>query len=227
MGDGFQFLDIVLFAMVAAFLVLRLRSVLGKRTGHQQPRQDRMSQPNDDVEGTTSVTDPPNRDQTIASDPSADLDPSDPLTQGIMEIRSADETFDPVDFAHGARSAFEMIVEGFAKGDKQNLKMLLAADVYDNFVSAIDERNKAEETLESTIISINTSDVIEAGIDGANAMVTVKFVSEQINLTRDSEDRVIDGDPNEITEITDIWTFSRDTKSSNPNWKLVETRSQS
>ena len=227
MGDGFQFLDIVLFAMVAAFLVLRLRSVLGKRTGHQQPRQDRMSQPNDDVEGTTSVTDPPNRDQTIASDPSADLDPSDPLTQGIMEIRSADETFDPVDFAHGARSAFEMIVEGFAKGDKQNLKMLLAVDVYDNFVSAIDERNKAEETLESTIISINTSDVIEAGIDGANAMVTVKFVSEQINLTRDSEDRVIDGDPNEITEITDIWTFSRDTKSSNPNWKLVETRSQS
>ncbi|NBP73626.1 MAG: Tim44 domain-containing protein, partial [Alphaproteobacteria bacterium] len=159
-------------------------------------------------------------------DPTADLDPNDPLATGIQEIRAADGTFDPGGFADGARSAFEMIVQGFAEGDRDNLKMLLANDVYENFEAAIDEREEAGETLESTIIGIKSADVIEAGMDGRKAMVTVKFVSEQVNVTRDSEDRIIDGDPNQVTEITDIWTFSRDTTSRDPNWKLVETRSQ-
>ena len=225
MGDGFQFLDIVLFAMVAAFLVLRLRSVLGKRTGHQQPRQDRLSHPNDEVEGSAGVTDHPDRRRDVDSDTTAKLDPGDPLRQGVEAVRFADQTFDPAEFVEGARGAFEMVVQGFAEGDKRNLKMLLADDVYDNFETAIDERDKAEETLESTIIDIKVCDVIEASMDGTQALVTMKFVSEQVNLTRDSEDRIIDGDPNEISEITDIWTFSRDTKSSDPNWKLVETRS--
>ena len=226
MGDGFQFLDIILFAMIAAFLVLRLRSVLGKRTGHQQPRQDRLSHPNDDVEGTVNVADHPNPVRDVNSDTTAELDPDDPLRQGLEEVRFADETFDPAEFAQGARGAFEMIVQGFAEGDKRNLEMLLANDVYDNFEAAIDERDKTGETLESTIIGIKVCDVIEAGMEGTQALVTIKFVSEQVNLTRDSEDRIINGDPNEISEITDIWTFSRDTKSNDPNWKLVETRSQ-
>ena len=128
-----------------------------------------------------------------------------------MNIRAADDTFDPGGFADGARGAFEMIVQAFAAGDRDNLQMLLSDDVYENFEAAIDERDEAEETLESTIISIKSADVIEAGIDHQNAMVTVKFVSEQVNVTRDSEDRIVDGDPNQVTEITDIWTFSRDT----------------
>ena len=226
MSDGFQFLDIVLFAMVAAFLVLRLRSVLGKRTGHEQPRQDPMSQRNQDAEAEGNLVEMPNRNRDAGFDPLADLDPDDPLTAGIMNIRDADDTFDPGGFADGARGAFEMIVQGFAAGDRDSLQMLLADDVYENFESAIDERDEAEETLESTIIGIKSADVIEAGMDRQNAMVTVKFVSEQVNVTRDSEDRIVDGDPNQVTEITDIWTFSRDTKSRDPNWKLVETRSQ-
>ena len=224
MGDGFQFLDIVLFAMVAAFLVLRLRSVLGKRTGHEQPRQDPISQRNQEAETDGNVVELPNRNH--AADPMADLDPDDPLTAGIADIRGADDSFDPGGFADGARGAFEMIVQGFAEGDRDNLEMLLADDVYENFEAAIDEREEAEETLESTIIGIKSAEVIEAGMDGKNAMVTVKFVSEQVNVTRDSEDRIIDGDPNQVTEITDIWTFSRDTTLRDPNWKLVETRSQ-
>ncbi|MGB0631478.1 MAG: Tim44/TimA family putative adaptor protein [Alphaproteobacteria bacterium] len=226
MGDGFQFLDIVLFAMVAAFLVLRLRSVLGKRTGHEQPRQDPMSQRNQDAEADGNVVELPNRNSDAVADPTADLDPDDPLATGIAEICAADDTFDPGGFANGARGAFEMIVQGFAEGDRDNLKMLLADDVYENFEAAISEREEADETLETTIIGIKSSDVIEAAMDGKHAMVTVKFVSEQVNVTRDSEDRIIDGDPNQVTEITDIWTFSRDTKSRDPNWKLVETRSQ-
>ena len=226
MSDGFQFLDIVLFAMVAAFLVLRLRSVLGKRTGHEQPRQDPMSQRNQDSEAEGNVVEMPNRNRGAGFAPLADLDPDDPLTAGIMNIRAADDTFDPGGFADGARGAFEMIVQGFAAGDRDSLQMLLADDVYENFEAAINERDEAEETLESTIIGIKSADVIEAGMDRQNAMVTVKFVSEQVNVTRDSEDRIVDGDPNQVTEITDIWTFSRDTQSRDPNWKLVETRSQ-
>lgn len=229
MGDGFQFLDIVLFAMVAAFLVLRLRSVLGKRTGHEQPPPDQMSQRNQDPEADGNVVDMPGvrRDDAPAGpDPLADLESDDPLIAGVSAIREADPSFDPAEFAGGARQAFEMIVQGFAAGDAETLKLLLADDVFENFNVAINERDDAEETLETTIISIKSADVIEAGLDGRNAVVTVKFVSEQVNVTRDSEDRIVDGDPNQVTEITDIWTFSRDSKSRDPNWKLVETRSQ-
>ena len=228
MGDGFQFLDIVLFAMVAAFLVLRLRSVLGKRTGHEQPRQDPMSQRLNQAENDGNVIDMPKtgRDDAAAAEHMESLDIDDPLATGISDIRDADPSFNSAEFANGARGAFEMVVQGFAEGDTETLKMLLADDVFDNFRTAIDEREEAEETLETTIISIKSAEVIEAEMDGRNALVTLKFVSEQVNVARDSEDRIIDGDPNQVTEITDIWTFSRDTKSGDPNWKLVETRSQ-
>jgi len=228
MGDDFRFLDIVLFAMVAAFLVLRLRSVLGKRTGHEQPRQDPMSQRLNQAENDGNVIDMPNtgREDAPAAEHVESRDTDDPLATGIADIRDADPSFNSGEFANGARGAFEMVVQGFAEGDTETLQMLLADDVFDNFRTAIDEREEAEETLETTIISIKSAEVIEAEMDGRNAVVTLKFVSEQVNVARDSEDRIIDGDPNQVTEITDIWTFSRDTKSGDPNWKLVETRSQ-
>lgn len=235
MGDSFQFLDIVLFAMVAAFLVLRLRSVLGKKTGHQEPRQDPISRRQQDADNDGNVVElPTNRNndgpdgvsEPLEADPTADMDPNDPLAAGITQIRIADNSFHPAEFANGARGAFEMIVQAFAEGDTATLDNLLAEDVFENFNEAIEARNEAEERLESTIIGIKSADVIEAGMDGRNAMVTVKFVSEQVNVTHDSENRVVDGDPNQVSEITDIWTFSRDTKTSDPNWKLVETRSQ-
>lgn len=230
MGDGFQFLDIVFFAMVAAFLVLRLRSVLGKRTGNEQQRRDSMSQR---PEADGNVVELPNRNKDNAEDddavqtaPMAPIDPNDPLAGGLTKIQIADNSFDPPGFAGGAKAAFEMIVQGFASGDKETLQNLLADDVYDGFSDAIDERLSAEQTLETTIIGVKSADIIEADMDGDDAVVSIKFVSEQVNVTRDSEDRVIDGDPNQVTEITDIWTFSRNTRSSDPNWKLVETRSQ-
>jgi len=233
MGDGFQFLDIVLFAMVAAFLVLRLRSVLGKKTGHQEPRQDPISRRQQDAQKDGNVVELPNRYKDgpddmaePMDDPVANLDPNDPLASGITQIRIADSSFHPVEFANGARAAFEMIVQAFAEGDTKTLENLLAEDVFENFNEAIVARREANEKLETTIIGIGSADVVEAAMDGRNAMVTVKFVSEQVNVTHDAEGRVVDGDPNQVTEITDIWTFSRDTKSSDPNWKLVETSSQ-
>tara|TARA_E500000331_G_scaffold219502_1_gene210393 strand:+ start:1277 stop:1987 length:711 start_codon:yes stop_codon:yes gene_type:complete len=234
MGDGFQFLDIVLFAMVAGFLVLRLRSVLGKKTGHQEPRQDAISRRQQEPETDSNVVELPDRNNEVPErnsepseeDPTAGLDPNDPLTAGIIQIQIADNSFQPAVFANGARSAFEMIVQAFAHGDTDTLDNLLAEDVFENFNDAIDKREAAGQSLETTIIGIKSANVIEARMDGQNAMVTVKFVSEQVNVTHDAENRVVDGDPNQVTEITDIWTFSRDTKTSNPNWRLVETRSQ-
>lgn len=233
MGDGFQFLDIVLFAMVAAFLVLRLRSVLGKKTGHQEPRQDPISRRQQDAENEGNVVELPNRktdgpDNAHATDadPIGALDPNDPVAAGITQIRIADNNFHPAEFAGGARGAFEMIVQAFAEGDAATLENLLAADVFENFNQAIEQRAEAKESLETTIIGIKSADIIEAEMDGTHAVVTMKFVSEQVNVTRDAEDRIVDGDPNQVTTITDIWTFSRDTKSRDPNWLLVETRSQ-
>lgn len=224
MGEGFQFLDIVLFAMVAAFLVLRLRSVLGRRTGHEQRRQDPMSQRSQDQEADGNVVELPGRKADDAE--AAAYDPDDPIAGGLTRIRIADSSFDPAGFVEGARSAFEMIVQAFASGDKETLRNLLADDVYEGFSEAIDAREGEDQTLETTIIGIRSADIVEADMHGRDAMVTIKFVTEQVNVTRDSEGRIIEGDPNQVTDITDIWTFSRNTRTRDPNWKLVETRSQ-
>ncbi len=225
MGDGFQFLDIVLFAMVAAFLVLRLRSVLGRKTGHEQRRVDPVSQRSAEREADGKVVELPNRHAGREAEEPA-IDPSDPMAAGLTRIRIADNSFNPKEFAEGARSAFEMIVQAFAAGDTATLRNLLADDVYENFSVAIGERAEATQTLETTIIGIKSAEIIEADMDGDDAVVTVKFVSEQVNVTRDSEGRVVEGDPNQVTDITDIWSFRRNTRSRDPNWKLDETRSQ-
>lgn len=226
MGDGFQFLDIILFAMVAAFLVLRLRSVLGRRTGNERPRIDPISQRGQDREADSNVVDLPPR-AADAKAPAVEIDPSDPLAAGLARIGIADNAFDPAGFLQGSRAAFEMIVQAFANGDTATLRTLLADDVYENFAEAIRQRTDAGQALTTTIVGIRSADIVEADMDDRNAVVTVKFVSEQVNVTHDSEGRVVDGDPNQVTDITDIWTFRRDTSVRDPNWKLAETRSPS
>ena len=218
MSDGFQFLDIVLFAMVAAFLVLRLRSALGKRTGHQRPRS--ITPPPDD-----RVSEPPAADRDAAAEDD-DVDPDDPISQGIANIRNADRAFVPDEFLQGARGAFEVIVQAFAEGDADTLRDLLSEDVYENFNDAIEQRKADGHVLETTIIGTRSAQIVEADLVGGDASVTVEFLTEQINVTRDSESRILEGDPTHVNEITDIWTFRRDVKSRDPNWKLVETRSQ-
>lgn len=226
MNDG-SFLDIILFAMVAAFLVLRLRHVLGRRTGHQGRPPETSTRPHHESESEGNVIELADRTgstddkENLASEASSD----DPLVSGLAQIRLADSAFDPQGFVAGARAAFEMIVHAFATADSGTLRSLLSDDVAENFQQAIRTRLEAEETLETTVISIKSADIVEAELRGRQALVTVKFVSEQVNVTRDTEGRVIDGDPNQVTDITDIWTFSRNTRSRDPNWKLIETRS--
>ena len=227
MNDGFQFLDIIFFAMIAAFLVLRLRSVLGRRTGNERrPRED-TTQRRQNGEDDGNVIEMPER-ASAANDSEAPFDEDaedDPIAAGLAEIQAADRSFEYNEFVGGSRAAFEMGVHAFATGDTGTLRSLLSDEVYENFQSAIQTRLEAGETLETTVISVKSADVIEAEMRGRMAIVTVKFVTEQVNVTRDTEGHVIDGDPNQVTDVTDIWSFARNTRARDPNWKLIETRS--
>jgi len=229
MSDGFQFIDIIFFAMIAAFLVLRLRSVLGRRDGHQQSFRDRFrKQQGETEENVIPLRDraEPRRDEDAAEEMPARVDDdADPLTRGLAEIKRTEPRFDAREFASGARVAFELILDAYAKGDSQTLKPLLNAEVFANFSQAIRDREQAGETLEDTLVGIKSADIVEAYMDGRTANVTVKFVSEQINVTRDENGDVVDGNPNAVIDVTDFWTFARDTKSRDPNWTLVATSS--
>ena len=229
--EGFQFLDIIFFAMIAAFLVFRLRSVLGRRTGHQPRPPDNLAQRRQDSEAEGNVIELPDRSAAGVQpepDDDADFEPApaaDPVAHGVARIGAADPGFDPAEFEFGARAAFEAVVHAFATADTGTLRTLLNDEVFENFERAIRERLDAAETLETTVVGINTADIVEASMSGHNAIVTVTFVSEQVNVTRDADGAAIDGDPAQVTDVTDIWTFSRNTRSRDPNWKLIETRS--
>ena len=220
MGE-FQSLDIILFAMIAGFLVLRLRSVLGRRTGNERRRDlfpRRAARVSDKV---TTLVEP---DEQVARPAGAAL-PADVVAEGLNRIRRADSSFDPVHFTEGARTAFEMIVGAFAKGDKAGLRPLLSDEVFDRFAMAIDERVAAKETLETQIDRLDSVDIIDAELAGRTAQVTLKLVSRQINVTRAMDGSIVDGAPGQPVEKTDFWTFARDTRSTDPNWALIATNS--
>ena len=217
MGSGV--LDIILFAVIAAFFVFRLRSVLGRRTGNERPPSEVFGSRGGQDNGNVVKLPDRSRDDTVSEDGLSELE------QGVAQIRSVDESFDPAGFADGAKIAFEMIVTSFANGDKDTLRPLLNDEVYRDFSRAIDTREEIGETLESTFVGIRKSEILAAELQGTMASVTVKFVSDQINIVRDADGNVIEGDSNHVEEITDIWTFARNTRSRDPNWLLVATQS--
>jgi len=222
MGDFPHYFDIILFAMVAAFLVLRLRSVLGRRTGNERRRDPivRRAEPTGD-----KVIAFGQRPNGAAPPPATTEPPGDAVAAGLARIHDADPSFDPPQFLEGARAAFGMIVAAFAEGDKDKLRPLLSDEVYRPFCTAIDERSAAHETLESRILALKQIDISEAELDGRAARVTLKIVSDQINVVRAHDGSIVDGDPEHAIEKTDFWTFARDTRSADPNWALVATDS--
>jgi predicted lipid-binding transport protein (Tim44 family) len=225
MGD-FQYFDIILFAMIAAFLVLRLRSVLGRRTGNERRRDlvPRRAAPVSDKPGPDKVATPADGDKVT---PIAALTakPAGTAAEGFGRIGRADPGFDPAQFVEGARVAFEMIVSAFAKGDKAALRPLLSDEVYQLFAQTIDERVAAKETVETRDLKLDNAEIAEAEMAGRTARVTVKLVSHQISVTRAMDGSIVDGDPEHPVEKTDYWTFARDTRSADPNWMLVATSS--
>ncbi|MDJ0950030.1 MAG: Tim44/TimA family putative adaptor protein [Alphaproteobacteria bacterium] len=228
--DGLP-IDIIIFAAIAAFIVLRLRSVLGRRTGNERPPpvtfgRDREASRKDRDADKKVVNFPETTTRKTGMDLTYErAKPGSALELGLRQIKKADKTFNADEFLTGACAAFEMILEAFAAGDMEPVKTFVAADVYRNFEDAIASREESGETLENTIVGINKSDILEARMEGRNALLTTKFVSEQINVVRNSAGEVVDGEEDRVSEVTDIWTFMRDTQSRDPNWVLVETRS--
>jgi predicted lipid-binding transport protein (Tim44 family) len=228
--------DIVtlLFLVIAVVIFLRLRSVLGRRTGNERPRYDPYSPP--DANGK------PVRDNIVTlprGEPPRVPDELDEATfakslkdvaaegseaaRKLQAVAQADRSFDPKHFMTGAKAAYEMIVTAFAEGDSKTLKQLLSRDVFDSFSSAIADRERNGETVEFKFVGITSAEIIDAELSGKTVNITIKFVSDLITATRNREGEVIDGNPSQIRDVTDIWTFARDLNSRDPNWRLVAT----
>ena len=224
----------IIFLALAVFIFLRLRSVLGQRTGRERPPYDPYSarEAARPAPGDNVVTLP--RPAETGPKPVADDEPETDRWKGVAEpgsvtaagldaIVAQDPSFDPKHFLTGGRAAYEMIVTAYAQGDRRNLKNLLSREVYDGFEAAIKERESRGETAETRFVSIDKADLIGAEVKAKSAQVTVRFVSQLVSVTRDRAGNVIDGNPDKVTDVTDVWTFARDLSSRDPNWKLVAT----
>ena len=218
----------IIFLALAVFIFLRLRSVLGQRTGRERPPFEPVrTSTNDNV-----VTLPP-RGADVATKSATDAEPVErwkgvvekdsPVAAGLDAVLAQDPSFDAKHFITGAKAAYEMIVTAYAQGDRRNLKTLLAKEVYDGFESAIKDRETKGERAETRFVSIDKSEITGADVKGKTAQVTVRFVSQLVSVTRDKDGNVIDGNPDKVTDVTDVWTFARDLGSRDPNWKLVAT----
>jgi predicted lipid-binding transport protein (Tim44 family) len=221
-SGGFP-IDLVLFGMIAAFLVLRLRSVLGKRQGFERPAPPVQPGPVRPQAGPViDVRAEPVQPPAPASHGMPD--PASPTAQALDRMRSIDRAFDPARFLAGADQAFRMIVAAFAAGDRVGLRALLSDETYRAFEQAIASREKAGETQISEIKSIERVTLDAAELKGRIGSVTVRIVSDQISYTKDKDGRPVAG-TDAVTEITDIWTFERDLSQSDPTWRLVAARS--
>ena len=225
----------IIFLALAVVIFLRLRSVLGQRTGRERPPYDPYSA-RDAVRPSTNdnVVALPTRGGEIPprhadqGEPAADrwkgiTEEGSAVATGLDAILGEDKAFDAKSFIVGARAAYETIVTAYAEGDRRNLKNLLSRDVFDGFDAAIRERETRGDRVETRFVSIDKSDVTGAEMRGPTAQVTIRFVSQLISSTRDRNGAVIDGNPEKVTEVTDVWTFARDVTSQDPNWKLVAT----
>lgn len=214
-------ISIILLAMVAAFLGLRLYSVLGKRTGHEQEPVAR--QPLEDAHAPIAQPPVPDLRSAGRNWQPAELD-MDPATEsGLRAIGNADRQFDPHLFLEGAKSAYQMALEAFWQGDRETLSFLCDNDVLDEFIEVIAEREERGETLENRLIRIETARIIAATYDHPVARISVQFDADIAGVVKNADGEVIGGSMSDAVEAHDIWTFTRDVKSGERNWKLDET----
>ncbi|MEQ1717783.1 MAG: Tim44/TimA family putative adaptor protein [Hyphomicrobium sp.] len=245
MNGQFDLLTLISL-VVAVVVILKLRSVLGHRSEEDDARVERLKTREREATnatasaGTGEVINMPRRDRpdtAPAAEPASEDNETriraypamnQGVTDGLLTISRLDRAFDPEGFLTGAGRAYEMIVSAFAEGDRKQLKDLLSRDVYDGFVAAIGEREGRGEQIDQQFVGIKKREIIGAEVSGGTASITVRFVSELITAMRDRAGTVISGDPQRVTEVTDVWTFGRDVSSrraiDNPNWKLDETQ---
>ena len=202
MSEAFQYLDILILAIIAGIVLLRLRSVLGRRTGHEKTDKSSFNYET----------------------------PQQTQTEKVIEIKPEtdapsreDGWFDKDDFLKGASNAYETIVTNFENGNKEALKPLLSSDVMDSFSSVIDERNSKSESVEFNFIGIEKSEIVHKDLKKNPMEVSVRFISEMITCIKNSKDEVISGSLNQVQKITDVWTFEKNQKSKGSNWLLAAT----
>ncbi|HHN67956.1 MAG TPA: Tim44 domain-containing protein [Thermopetrobacter sp.] len=235
MSQVFDPLNLLLLA-VAVVILLKLRSVLGTRTGHEKtiefppldatkapPVGARTTTPAGAADGEMPARGLPEERQPVWAGVAEE---GSELAKVLQRIAQKDPSFDARHFLQGAGTAYEMIVTAFAEGDKKTLRPLLTRDVYKGFAGAIDERRKKGEELSLRFVSLDEAKLARGNLRGNRANLTVKFVSQVITALKDKEGRIIEGAPDEITVVKDVWTFTRDVTSRDPNWKLAATEAQ-
>lgn len=227
-------LDILIFAAIAAFLIWRLNSVLGARHGDERQRPNPFSPQETKPRPVSSGVRPvslPQSDKSVGQilseiktlvDASANKDGR--IENGLAEISAADTAFEVGGFMQGARYAFEMIVTAYAKGELETLKSLVSPKLFSDFEAGLKARKTAGHTSEVIIHRIKAARITEAHLGGTMAYITVDYDVEETTATRDASGAVVDGSPDRVFSIEDVWTFTRDIRSSDPNWILIETR---
>jgi predicted lipid-binding transport protein (Tim44 family) len=226
----------IIFLALAVFVIWRLRSVLGQKTGHERPPFDPVSRREPSTRPGPVETDNVVRlpgvgpERGPASAPELDAqrwkgiaEPGTRVADGLDAIARHEPGFDAAGFVEGAKMAYEMIVTAFAQGDRKTLKNLLSKDVYEGFDRAIAERERRGDKAETTFVSIDRAEIENVEVKGRTAQVTVRFLSKLITATRDAAGKVIDGDPEAVVDVTDVWTFARPLGARDPNWQLVAT----
>ena len=194
MNYSFEYIDIILLAMIAGFIFLRLRGILGKKTGYEE---------------------------NISTSFPHDFPPKKDIKN--LDARNFDDQAKK-EFIEGAKIAYESVITNFANGNLKDIKSLLDKKVFDQFSDAINEKKKKGYISNTTFIGINSADVKKHEIKGNNIEVTVDFVSEIISSIKDKENKILSGDPEKVRKVYDTWKFSKDIRSNNPNWLLIETQ---
>lgn len=246
MHDSFDTTTTIIFALLAIVVIWKLRSVLGTRTGTERPPRDpfqprangadvgpeRSYTKSDDGKiirlpgAANDAGAPAAPTQAPPSDPARWIGIAEPDTKawaGLDALRASDPNFEPKAFIQGANTAYEMVVNAYATGDRKTLKSLLSAEVFDSFSGAIAEREQRGEKVETTFVSMEKATIEDVQLRGPTAQITMRFLAKLITVTRDKTDAVIDGNAEEVVDMVDVWTFARNVQSRDPNWKLVAT----
>ena len=219
MNEGFAFFDIIIFAMLAGYLVFQLRRALGRRSDNQEPKS-KPSPEQRPKQGETDnvVTIKPNKNKK---------ENQEETLGGLTELREKDPSFSDTDFIKGSKEAFSWIVEAFSKGEISKLEPLLSEPLFNGFKQAIEQREADQLSLETNVVSIKSAQIHNVSVKHDQVSITVEYVTDQIKSTRNAKDEIVDGDPDTIETVTDLWTFNRNIKSQNPNWTLVKTETPS
>ena len=230
MSNEFAYADIIVIAAIAIFILLRLRSTLGKKTGfdiRDHIEKARRDEPGAGGIGERIIQLPersamrPKETESDALELSEIKNPE--VSASLSGITAIDPAFSAREFLRGAKIAFEMVFDAFAKDDRATLRGLLADDVYKGFEKELDARAGREDRTETTLVSVVPQEITEAALDKTTARITVRFATEQVTVVRDKQNVIVEGDPSHIEADTADWTFERDLRSKNPNWKVIDT----